>query len=188
MPDGYVTEGREEYKEKLRFLCDTFTAYNTNIQHLTIRIPCLCSLLPSKAALAKSHVVELLSPIRRLRVSHPTCFKITHDDRYHDQQARKITHNSAAAESLIKALEARYGQLEAEELSTKERLWKDIKADDRVQKEPARSLVIEYIFDLWDWLSLPEESFEAAATAVKKTMVGLLAEENQHDHKREYVL
>ncbi|KAI4260207.1 MAG: hypothetical protein L6R42_004166 [Xanthoria sp. 1 TBL-2021] len=176
-PHAFVAERREEYKEKLRLICDTLSAHNDNIQQLVFRMPCLCNLRSSEAALAISHIIECLSPIRRLRTLHPTTFRITHDGFHLDQQPRPIKHDKATSEPFIKALYASFGKLVGEELSTKEKTWKDIKAMERVQNEPAVSVVNGYLFDLWDCLSLSKGVFEAMAMEVKGTMLRLLAEE-----------
>ncbi|CAO1601115.1 hypothetical protein XANCAGTX0491_004779 [Xanthoria calcicola] len=176
-----IVEARDEYTEKVRLICDALAAYNDNIQQLAIRLPCLCNLLPPEIPLAISYIVDILSPIRRLRTSQPTTFKITHEDQVHiDGRLRPTKHNKATTAPFLEALEANFGgKLIGEELSPKEKVWRDIKTMERVQCEIANNSVDSQIFHLWEYQSNPDFDFEAHAMKVKETMLWLLEEEKR---------
>ena len=182
----YITRQRDEYTEKVRFICDALAAYNDNIQQLAIRLPCLCRLLPPEIPLAISYMFHILSPIRRLRTSQPTIFKITHEDHGHLYgEPRPMKHDQATTAPFLEALEANFGgKLIGEELSPKEKVWRDIKTMERVQCEIINNRVNESIFDLWEYQSEPDYDFEAEAMKVKETMLRLLEEEKRSGSKR----
>ncbi|KAI4229403.1 MAG: hypothetical protein L6R36_000857 [Xanthoria steineri] len=184
--DHYTTGQRDEYTEKVRLICDALAAYNQNIQQLAIRLPCLCNLLPPEIPLAKSYIFGILSPIRRLRTSHPTIFRITHKDHNHLYgQPRPMKHDQATTAPFLEALEANFGgRLIGEELSPREKIWRDIKTMERVQCEIVNNRVNEQIFDLWEYQSEPDYDFEAEARKVKETMLRLLEEEKRSGVKQ----
>lgn len=123
-------------KEFLRTICDLL-ATNDNIQRLTVRLPYFCSLRhASDVPKAEAILLDLLAPLRRLRVAHnvrfrccPTNNSRTTDKRKTSRQARR-THSckKSRKEGLIKTLQAKLGQLDGEKLTYREETWKSIKA------------------------------------------------------------
>ena len=179
--DHLIAEQRDEYTEKVRLICDALAAHNNNIQQLAIRLPCLCNLLPPEFPLAISYMFHILAPIRRLRTSQPTTFKITHEDQIHiDGRLRPKKHNQATTAPFLQALEANFGgKLIGEELSPKEKIWREIKTMERGECAIANNTIDSQIYHLWEHQSKPGFDFEAQAMKIKETMLRLLEEEKR---------
>ncbi|KAL8977786.1 MAG: hypothetical protein Q9205_006487 [Flavoplaca limonia] len=184
-PDPRLVEDCAEYKEQVRFICDTLLACDVNIQHLSIRLPCLCDLESSEIALARPYLMELLAPIRRLRAHYPTTFKVIHGDYRPSSCAWGITHDDVKADSILRGLEASFGDLVGEELSTEEKMWKEIKAIERANKEPAASIIDKGLRDLF-WYCFCQPSvdpigFMVRAAELKEILLYMLATEKQSE-------
>ncbi|KAL9029929.1 MAG: hypothetical protein Q9180_006967 [Flavoplaca navasiana] len=184
-PEPRLVEDCAEYKEQVRFICDTLLACDVNIQHLSIRLPCLCDLESAEIALARPYLMELLSPIRRLRAHYPTTFKVIHGNYRPHGRAWGIAHDDVKAGSLLSCLEASFGDLIGEELSTEENMWKEIKAIERAKKEPAASIIDKELRNLF-WYCFYQPSvdpigFMVRAAELKEFLLYLLAEEKQSD-------
>ncbi|KAI4096802.1 MAG: hypothetical protein LQ339_006886 [Xanthoria mediterranea] len=94
--------------------------------------------------------------------------------------SRAATHEKTTAAPFLEALEANFGgKLIGEELSPKEKIWRDIKTMARVPCEIANNRVDSQIFNLWEHQSKPDFDFEAEAMKVKETMLRLLEEEKR---------
>ena len=184
-PELRLFEDCAEYKEQIRFICDTLLTCDVDIQHLSIRLPCLCDLESSEIALARPYLVEVLAPIRRLRAHYPTTFKVIHGDYRPHGRAWGTAHDDVKAESLLRGLETNFGDLVGEELSTEEKMWKEIKATERAKKEPAASIIDKELRDLfWYCFCQPgvdSIGFMVRAAEIKDIMLCLLANEKQSE-------
>ncbi|KAL8832650.1 MAG: hypothetical protein Q9170_004790 [Blastenia crenularia] len=122
---------QHEYRERMRLICDTLSTFNKDIHRLVIEIPCFCSLTVGyKVSFVQAKLLNLLSPLRQLKVAHAVTFKIMHqnDD---ENDLRTGVANSMDAAHLVGGLESLYSRLVGEELSVPERIWKNIKTEGR---------------------------------------------------------
>ncbi|KAI4234928.1 MAG: hypothetical protein L6R40_006596 [Gallowayella cf. fulva] len=128
----------EKYKERLRLICDTLATYNNEIQQLRIRIPCLCELQNAEMVLlAKIQLLDLLSPLRRLRVAGPISYDILHQET--DGQRVICSHDRGkdASQSLGQTL----CHVKGEKLSKEELTWRKASRNFQAQAKRVRSFV-----------------------------------------------
>ncbi|KAL8951225.1 MAG: hypothetical protein Q9222_002788 [Ikaeria aurantiellina] len=184
----YLTP-ESECREKLRLICDTLAAFNDNLQHLIVRVPCTCHLEnPEIARFAISWVVELLSPLRRLRVAKAVTFHIEHS---HLQLFGKTaTQNDAQTEQQLQILQTSLGRLTGEKLTEQEELWKSLKAMDW-PASPGAMLHLQVEFRMiLAALNRGGDDFESKAKQAKVYICRHLRQEKsqewaaqwQHDH------
>ncbi|KAL8671690.1 MAG: hypothetical protein Q9168_003812 [Polycauliona sp. 1 TL-2023] len=166
-----VIQEREEYKETARFVCDTLKDC-CPLQRLNIRLPCLCTLQPDEVATATWYLLNMLSPLRRLRVTHQTTFEVRHDDRHLSHPInRPITHSDTTAAPLLNALTTEYGHLIGEELDGKEKTWKDMKdllMSNDAQSKFTKKMVDDMLFLIYGSLIMPQKDFENAVNVCQR--------------------
>ncbi|KAL8943453.1 MAG: hypothetical protein Q9211_000985 [Gyalolechia sp. 1 TL-2023] len=153
-----------EYKEKLRIISDTL-ATNPGIQHIIVQVPCLCSLdSDEKVQLARSKLLDFLSPLRRLRVTQPVTFRVTHENDHPEKDRR----DPIRTEDLKQVLRANFGDLVGENLSTEETMWRNIKAKDRTELYAAADSDVDHkLWELFETLNDYPENFARHARRVK---------------------
>ncbi|KAL8857705.1 MAG: hypothetical protein Q9178_005740 [Gyalolechia marmorata] len=119
-------------KEWLRTICDIL-ATNDTIEKLSVRLPCLCTLItPGHIARAEIVMLDLLAPLRQLRVVEPVQFvwQRCQWDNYKNGTCTHQGHCCTAGlgEGLLKTLQTKFVRLTGEELSHHEEIWKNLKA------------------------------------------------------------
>ncbi|KAL8646171.1 MAG: hypothetical protein Q9226_006981 [Calogaya cf. arnoldii] len=119
-------------KERLRTICDLLTS-NTNIQRLSIKLPCLCNCeRVVSVECGKAQMLEVLAPLKRLRVAESVAFEINHDV----ELCANVKCDQVQCDDLVGTLVADVGKLTGEKLSEQEKIWKDIKMMLRGKTEP----------------------------------------------------
>ncbi|KAL8921640.1 MAG: hypothetical protein Q9172_003888 [Xanthocarpia lactea] len=129
----------QEPKEWLRTICDIL-ATNDTIEKLSVRLPCLCTLItPGHIARAEIVMLDVLAPLRQLRVVEPVQFvwQRCQWDNYENGTCTHQGHCCTAGlgEGLLKILQTTFVRLTGEELSHHEEIWKNLKALPRVPEE-----------------------------------------------------
>lgn len=188
------------HKEQIRLICDTLETFKDDIQHLIIRIPCLCSLdsIPTTevAHLAETMLLDIFAPLRRLRVAKPITFRIKHGesecDLYDIEQRswlpRRVSpYNKARTAHLKQILESNLGRLVGENLSNQEQTWKAIKAMDYLRLFPPRGKALVDLYFLWKRLNRCPDEFEADAERVRDFLCTQLPREEFQKQWRETV-
>ncbi|KAL8782581.1 MAG: hypothetical protein Q9213_005259 [Squamulea squamosa] len=171
-----------EYTEKMKLICDTLATSNPYIQHLTICIPCLCGLQKNESEIAEAMLLYMLGPLERLRVAHPVVFHIVHEE--HDmiwegnENFLPTKHDHDSATAVVQNLKAIFAHLVGVSLDKHEQLWKQIKALERPQYEPAKSDVEQELVELCNFLHRKPQLFKAKATFVEQYIRRLRAEES----------
>ncbi|KAL8830875.1 MAG: hypothetical protein Q9170_005533 [Blastenia crenularia] len=167
-------------KEHLRAICDNLMA-NSGIHRLTVRVPCLCSLKTANlASQAEIILLDLLSPLRRLRVFDTVQFDWKHDlsgSRLEDhglvdERSHVCTHG--LGETVMEVLRTKLGRLDGEELDHREKTWRAIKARKRAKsdlKNPASLKVSEALSDVHECMTyfLHSEAFDASIPEIAKS-------------------
>ncbi|KAL8868747.1 MAG: hypothetical protein Q9174_004778 [Haloplaca sp. 1 TL-2023] len=166
---GHVSDTRQLYKEELRIVCDALTTLKTNIRHLIVRLPCLCSLISREAVLAEAVLPEILEPLRRLTVMKPVTIVMDHnvyqcDDPHNSGIYGRQSDPVHASKTLqmVKNLQARYGRLEGLPLSPHEETWRAVK----MMNCPVMVPPIIFPYNVWNvWYALDRdlECFEERA-------------------------
>lgn len=142
-------------KERLRIICDLL-ATNTAIQRLTVRVPCLCNCVKvDSVANGTSVILDILAPLKRLRVANTTVFEIRHATEHCEGQDC----DQNLCNDLIAACVADVGHLNVngERLSQEEETWKNIKALPRATSEAAIGKVEARMEELWKALNLSSD-------------------------------
>ncbi|KAL8716221.1 MAG: hypothetical protein Q9220_000126 [cf. Caloplaca sp. 1 TL-2023] len=145
-----------EYKEKLRFICDTLVAFSDNIQHLSVRVPCTCQLKNDEelALTVVTRMVDYLAPLRRLHVAKSVTFHVVHND--HDQPYLSgVPLNVPRAEQQCQILQASLGRLRGEKLSEHEEMWKNLKSMD------------------WPTCSFVQDHFQSEFRSIREALDGI---------------
>ncbi|KAL8878503.1 MAG: hypothetical protein Q9198_003698 [Flavoplaca austrocitrina] len=135
-------------KESLRRICDAMTK-NRNLQRLIVTLPCHCCLmniaLPATQLLA--YILDYLTPLRRLRVAHtvnllPTAGFVSSPE--------VVVCRQPACSHLANTIQTQFIQLSGEELTSRERKWKQIK--DIANFEPNHNSVEIAALTFWQQL------------------------------------
>ncbi|KAL8717747.1 MAG: hypothetical protein Q9225_005044 [Loekoesia sp. 1 TL-2023] len=141
-PEGISWWSR--HKEWLRTICDVLMM-NDSIQHLIVRLPCFCSLTTTDlVSQAEVIMLDLLAPLRRLRVTNVVRFDRPHyvtsletdDCKMHHHARGFHVCNEGLGKNLVEVLQGKLGRLDGEGLDHREGTWKMIKAMDRASPEP----------------------------------------------------
>lgn len=117
------------FKEKLRHVSDAL-AQNANLQRLTVTIPCLC-----KQTKAYKGVLDILSPLKRLRVAKPVTFQPANGSEFlPDIHPCK----QPACLQFARSLQTNLGHLRGKTLDHRERTWRKIKGIAEIQRSSVR--------------------------------------------------
>ncbi|KAL8905869.1 MAG: hypothetical protein Q9171_006498 [Xanthocarpia ochracea] len=121
-----------QLRESLRTICDILATRDT-IEKLSVRLPCLCTLMtPGLVAEAEAVMLDILAPLRQLRVVEPVQF-VWQRCQYGNYKKGTCTHQGHSCtpglgESVLKTLQTEFVRLTGEELSHHEEIWKNVKA------------------------------------------------------------
>ncbi|KAL8951370.1 MAG: hypothetical protein Q9222_002647 [Ikaeria aurantiellina] len=162
-----------EFKERLRLISDILML-NSDIRQLIVKVPCLCNCIRvDTAAKGESDVLDMLSPLKRLRAQKPVIFRTTHDN----EQCVDRECNKYIKRHFVTTLETRLGRLTGEALSDKEAAWKRIKSLERPQSTGNNTSVEHGLTKLWNYLEFRPEKFWARAQSEEQWISDLIQEE-----------
>ncbi|KAL8868801.1 MAG: hypothetical protein Q9174_004743 [Haloplaca sp. 1 TL-2023] len=158
-------------KEKVRLVCDALASSALDTRSLTVTFPCCCHLDDRMSRLAEDAIIEVFAPIRRLSVARKVTFCCEHTwvcEFGPEDDGRPQQIDLVKVERITSRLEATYGRLVGEELTSHERLWKEVKAMERPQHSPWKMKVRERIEKLFRTLNNYPGEFEVEALEAKE--------------------
>ncbi|KAL8669633.1 MAG: hypothetical protein Q9168_005788 [Polycauliona sp. 1 TL-2023] len=175
---GNSPDSRFALKEKFRTICDLL-ATNQNIQRLTVKVSCLCNCVKVESIEhGKSVILEILAPLKRLRVAKAVVFETRHDTELGDLDC-----NQELCDKLIDALDADMGRLTGEELSEPEKIWREIKALPRVRSHRTSIKVEEKMELFWDALNTSPDYLDLIRSLGRRTERYMLRQyQKEQDH------
>ncbi|KAL8673297.1 MAG: hypothetical protein Q9224_007531 [Gallowayella concinna] len=171
-------------KESLRLISDPLSS-NKNLQRLTVTIPCLCVLKEAgPVTQARSHIVDLLRPLKRLRVVKPVqLIPVCGCDSLMDLEIC----NRPDCLHFAHCVGTELGQLKGEALSFREETWKRIKAAAgliepyrRVEEEKAPHALVHTF-----WSKLDQGNREEFDTLTCVTEEGLRRELHRYQAEQQ---
>ncbi|KAL8765171.1 MAG: hypothetical protein Q9209_007670 [Squamulea sp. 1 TL-2023] len=114
-----------EVKEQVRFVSDLLSE-NPDVQQLTVTFPCICAIPIMPDAPPVQWITNYyLAPLKRLRVAQPVLFIPAHGP---SVQAEEDICDKPECLQLAQQMQSSMGHLKGEDLSYREKTWKDIKA------------------------------------------------------------
>ncbi|KAL8995830.1 MAG: hypothetical protein Q9169_004520 [Polycauliona sp. 2 TL-2023] len=163
-------------KEWLRTVCDSLVT-NHSIEEMSVQLPCFCSLTtPELVSQARIVMLDLLEPLKQLRVSQPVQF-IWNQKKDGDVDAPNCStpgghrcNQENLGKDIVDTLQKCLGQLNGEKVSRQEQSWKWVKAIPRVparsgeRTTKARERLLWHLHDYLDDISL------VAFNALKTTL------------------
>ncbi|KAL8727486.1 MAG: hypothetical protein Q9166_006010 [cf. Caloplaca sp. 2 TL-2023] len=116
------------------------------------------------ADVAQVKSLEFLSPLRRLKVTKPITFDVTHKT----IEAIEMPCDAKETKAHAQLLETSYRLLTGEPLSKQEMTWKYIKAYDRPQHNKSQGTSKKHLAQLWEALNHRPEAFDKVGTQLNK--------------------